>query len=83
MRKVVRLAVVLCLILSAVLPISGVLNAQSSDCDVQSGVLIGTLSYGVNCLDGNGWNTFEIESSGLPVSSIDDVAVCNHSHHEP
>jgi ligand-binding sensor domain-containing protein len=76
MRKVVRLSVVLCLILCMSLPVAGVINAQSSDCNVQSGVLIGTLAYGVNCLDGDGWSGFEIESSGIPVSSLDDVAVC-------
>lgn len=44
-------------------------------CDIANGVLIGTLSYGVNCLDANGFNEVEI-GADFPTSSIDDVAVC-------
>jgi hypothetical protein len=75
-NKALRRFVCIGLLLAMTIPISGIIRAQSGDCDLQNGVLIGTLSYGINCLDQNGWNTFEIQTSGLPVTSINDVAVC-------
>ena len=76
MSKALRLLVCLDLILALTIPVSGIIHAQGGDCDLQNGVLIGTLSYGINCLDQNGWDTFEIQTSGLPVTSVNDVAVC-------
>jgi sugar lactone lactonase YvrE len=75
-NKALRLLVLACLILTLALPLSGMALAQGSDCDLANGALIGTLSYGINCLDANGWNTFEVQTSGLPVTSISDVAIC-------
>jgi sugar lactone lactonase YvrE len=74
--KALRLFIYLGLMLALTIPVSGIIHAQGSDCDLQNGVLIGTISYGINCLDQNGWNTFEIQTSGLPVTSVNDVAVC-------
>jgi sugar lactone lactonase YvrE len=76
MRKTLRMSLVVGLVLMFVMPISGAIHAQGSDCDLQNGVLIGTLSYGINCLDNNGWNEYKLESSGLPVTSLDDSAIC-------
>lgn len=53
------------------------LQAQGSTCDDASGVLIGTLATGLNCVDDSGLQPFELKSGSiLTVSSLDDVAVC-------
>lgn len=75
MSKALRLLVCVGLILALTVPVSGIIHAQG-DCDLQNDALIGTIAYGINCLDQNGFNTFEIQTGGLPVSSINDVAVC-------
>jgi len=80
MRKALRVPFILSILLAAIIPVSGLIEAQSGDCALQNGVLIGTLSTGINCLDAGGWYAFEIRSGGIPVSSLDDVAICPDDH---
>ncbi|MBZ0280220.1 MAG: hypothetical protein K8L97_05735 [Anaerolineae bacterium] len=75
MRKVLHLSILLCLCFSLWVASPRSVYAQSS-CDIQNGALIGTLSLGLNCLDGNGWSAYELQSSNIPVTSLNDVAVC-------
>lgn len=74
MKKSLRLFVLLSMVfmLWATIPA----HAQGTDCDIQNGALIGTLATGINCVDANGFNNYELQTSGLSVSSLDDVAVC-------
>lgn len=74
MRKVTRVLLLLSFVLAAVMPMT---SQAQSNCDLSNGVLVGTLAYGINCLDDAGWHEYEIKSgSVLTVSSIDDVAIC-------
>jgi ligand-binding sensor domain-containing protein len=71
LRKMI--SVLICLFLFAsIFPAS----AQSDTCNLENGLLIGTLAYGVNCLDDSGWHSFVMGESTLPTNNLSDVAVC-------
>lgn len=58
-------------------PDARVAHAQDT-CDVANGVLVSTLSNGINCIDANGIHAFDIDISFAP-SSVDDFAICPDS----
>jgi hypothetical protein len=73
MNKKIFLLILLIMICACFTPTS----AQSQTCDTSNSLLIGTLVYGVNCLDDTGWHTYVQGESSIPTNSLQDVALCS------
>lgn len=72
-----KLFIVFILTTVFIMTIAPNVSGQSAECDYETGVLIGTLTFGINCLDDSGWHQLEITSGTvLDVTSMQEVAAC-------
>lgn len=49
---------------------------DTSACNLQGGILVGTLIEGINCIDEAGFKVFSFKSGIFDITSVDDIAVC-------
>ena len=52
------------------------LYAADDVCSVENSLIVGSALYGLNCLDETGWHTYAKQDSNLPISSLQDIALC-------
>lgn len=82
-RQSLMLSAALILVISSLTLAAGplgtasVANAAGSACDLTEAVLVGTNTYGLNCLDKAGWHAYTREDTKLPSNVAGNVVVCS------